>query len=262
MHSRNLIAPRLLLIVSFIALSSLSPAQQPSNPSLDDILLHLRDDFVQYHATIPSFFCDEHVVSAVHQRGTSIPPTIADSTFRLRRNTDNGNTALYESRDIKTINNQPASPGSIITGAAIFTGGFSDALALVNSGSKACFNYRLSHHGHNLVIEYSPKQAPEHPETCLSESNSGRAFIDPETLHIVRIEDKTLDHPMPGGGGLWTWTIDFHPVDLSGQTFWLPGAITSKAASNNLPIAWTFTAHYSNCHKLTVTSHIVPDGDN
>ena len=270
MKPRNLITHSLLLIACVMALTPLSSAQQaPANPSLDEILLRLRDNYLQYHATIPNFFCDEHAVSHVSQRGTFIPPTTTESTFRLRRNTDAGHTALYESRDIKTINNQPAPSGHALTGPSI-SGAFSDALARVNSDSKSCFNYRLDHHGHKIVIDYSPRQPPEqqsqeqqpHPEACSAEPNSGRAFIDPQTLHIIRIENRTPDHPLPGSRGLWTWTIDFTQVDLDGQIFWLPRTISSTAAADNLPIVWSFTANYSNCHKLTVTSHILPASDN
>jgi hypothetical protein len=259
MKPRNLIAPSLLLIACVTALSPLSSAQQaPANPSLDETLLRLRDNYLQYHDTIPNFYCDEHAVSLVRQRGTFIPPTTTDSTFRLRRNTEAGETRLYESRDVKTINNKSAPPSHALTAPTIFTGAFSEALAYVTSNYESCFDYRLTQRHHKIAIDYSPKPPQQQAKSCPTEPNSGRAIIDPQTLQITRIEDKVPNHPLPGSRGLWIWTIDFSPVNLDGQTFWLPRTIDSTASAYNLPIVWTFTANYSNCHKLNVTSHVLP----
>jgi uncharacterized heparinase superfamily protein len=61
----------------------------------------------------------------------------------------------------------------------------------------------------------------------------------------------------------WTWSVDFAPVTFDNKQFWMPATITSKAVANNASGVWSFTANYSNYHKLTVNSRIITDvGDN
>ncbi len=60
--------------------------------------------------------------------------------------------------------------------------------------------------------------------------------------------------------GVWHLTIDYAPVSLAGKTFWMPSTLTSTATPSGVytPIVYAFSAHYSDYHKLEVTSHIVP----
>jgi hypothetical protein len=56
-------------------------------------------------------------------------------------------------------------------------------------------------------------------------------------------------------------TVDYAPVQLDGQTFWMPAAIASTVTSGRgtfHAIVWTFKATYRNFHKLEVTSRILP----
>jgi hypothetical protein len=68
---------------------------------------------------------------------------------------------------------------------------------------------------------------------------------------------------LPALYGVWRISIDYVPVLFSGQTFWMPSIITSRAtpADADNPTVWSFNAHYTDYHKLEVTSHILPFRD-
>jgi hypothetical protein len=59
--------------------------------------------------------------------------------------------------------------------------------------------------------------------------------------------------------GTWKWAVDYAPVELDGQTFWLPKTISSRTATNHPPtVVWTFVANYRNYHLLAVKSKMLP----
>jgi uncharacterized heparinase superfamily protein len=61
---------------------------------------------------------------------------------------------------------------------------------------------------------------------------------------------------------LWIWSVDFAPVTFDNRQFWMPRTITSNAEANDGSGFWTFTATYSNYHKLNVSSRIITDTGN
>jgi hypothetical protein len=258
----------LLLVLQPFALAqqaTLNPSPHPEksaklNP-LDQILVQLEKNFLQYNASIPSFFCNEHVVSELHQYGVLRFITRTDSIFRVKRTGHDKSSKLIESREIKSINDKHVENAPSLSGPAILVGAFSAATAIVTYDQKACFTYRLITplFGHRYTIEYATKSPKDQDKHCtMTEASSGRAFIDSRTMQIVRIECRTPNHPMPGSTGLWTWSIDYGKVILDGKVFWLPKKINTEAASYSSPLVWSFDATYRDYHELNVTSRIIP----
>jgi hypothetical protein len=59
-------------------------------------------------------------------------------------------------------------------------------------------------------------------------------------------------------------TVDYAPIPLGPETFWLPTTITSRDTTGKgtfHPTVWTFQATYRNYHKLEVTTRIVPTAE-
>ena len=82
--------------------------QTTETPTMHEILQRLQENLEQYDSGVPSFFADEHVVSRmvpdVHDQ-----ETVTDSVFRLKRTPHpDHTTTLEESREVKTVNGQPA----------------------------------------------------------------------------------------------------------------------------------------------------------
>jgi hypothetical protein len=139
---------------------------------------------------------------------------------------------------------------------------------------KDCYDYRLlpnmRHnpevamlflHADVLVLEYALKSPlPADAQCPVREQTMGRAFIDPFSMQIVRLEQQRPRHDE--GSGLpvaWSWSINYARVMMGGKPFWLPKTISSKASSlDGGRFKWSFLATYSNYHLMTVTSTILP----
>jgi hypothetical protein len=264
--------PRLTSVVLATSLAAVCFAQQPAaaapDPqarSLHDILVRLQSNLTDYLTNVPSFFCDERVISNRKQPGLPDKRTTTDSVFRLRRDSKLGKPVLTESREIKTVDGSRAN-GEELHGPSILNGVFASGASIVSMEMSRCFNYKLEPPGTlnkapAIIISFNAKPKIPSNESCLNvESQSGRAFIDPVTLHTERVETHIPNHQVsPNLKVLWTWAVDYAPVSLANRQFWMPKAIVSKAVANDASATWEFNANYSNYHKLTVTSHIVTD---
>ena len=276
------------------------PAQQTDPTNLDAILQQLDSNLLQYETGVPSFFCKEHALSEL-QLGSDTSTyrrTVADSTFRVHRASDPGQPVqLEESRIVNTIDGKPqtSEAAQIDSPIAVF-GVFSNALKLVSTSSRACFQYRLhpprkGHYTDPIVIDFSSLPIKDRGASCqYVEKTSGKALIDPISMHVVHMDTRTSDHEiLPGTRGDWDWSIDYSRITLNGKTFWLPSSIRSTAmaesssstdkppaagaprgttAYNNAPPSTTMaskgaaTYHlletFTGYHLLTVESRIVP----
>jgi hypothetical protein len=251
--------------------------QKTETPALEEILQRLESNLSQYDSGVPSFFCDEHVVSRmvpdIHDQ-----ETVTDSVFRLKRvvNADH-TTTLEESREVKTVNGRPATTQEI-GGPSIVRGAFEGGLAVVSLSQQSCMNYTLERAKRNdakapIVIRFVSVLTPENKGGCLLQENGrGQVYIDRATMQITRMELTTPHHTIIPGDemgygaivGEWALSVDYAPVVLDGKSFWMPATITSRTASGRgtfHPIVWTFKASYRNFHKLEVRSRIVPFGE-
>jgi hypothetical protein len=250
------------LLLSLIAPFCSAGAQQAAPPTLDEILLRLENNLDRYDKQVPNFFCNEHVVSLLSY-GTKQQSTITDSVFRVTRNLSG---TLIEEHEIKVVNGTPAN-GERVGGPVTLGGVFSGGLDAVSLRQKACMSYTLQPiqpggSGEPYIIEFTTLRNPKLRAECvLKEEGSGRVFIDPVTLQVTRMELMAPHHAIsPGEAGVWNISINFAAVSFAGQTFWMPTTITSTATPSEVyvPTAYSFSARYSDYHKLEVTSHIVP----
>jgi len=244
-------------------------AQQAPSPTLDEILLRLNANLQHYDSQVPSFFCSEHVVSSVvYNRKRE--GTVTDSVFRLKRSAKPGQTGtLDESREIKAVNGSPVQ-GEHIGGPSILSGAFSGGLDLVSLDQKACMSYTLrpgkpGQTREPYVVQFATLPSIHHLSGCLlNEDGTGSISIDPATMQATRMEFTIPRHTiLPGTVGVWKVSIKYSPVLLGGQTFWMPARIVSTAISgfdDNLTV-WSFSAHYTDYHKLEVTSRILLPGE-
>ncbi len=249
-------------------------AQQTQPPTLGEILQKLEANLDYYDSSVPSLFCDEHVASNIspnpHKQNT-----LTDSIFRLKRvvNPDQGRPPLAESREIKTVNGKLRSFAADIdiAGPTVISGAFEGALAVVSLSQRACMNYTLERPRRNgpIIVRFSSLLTPQNTAGCLlQEEGKGRILIDPATMQITRMELNTPHHVIVPESRFYSATmgdrvlsVDYAPVQLEGQTFWLPSTITSTVTSGRgtfHAVVWSFKATYRNFHKLEVTSRVVP----
>jgi hypothetical protein len=252
----------IILLVQFTVAFHLVLAQQAPPPTLDEILLRLEGNLNHYEKEVPNFFCNEHVVSSLSY-AKKHQSTVTDSVFRVVR-TSSG--TLTESHEIKAVNGTPAK-GEHVGGPTSLSGVFTGGLDAVSLRQRACMSYTLQpidpgHPNEPYVIQFTTLPNTRRRSECvLKEEGAGRVFVDPATMQVTRMELRAPNHAInPGEVGLWYISINYAPILLVGQTFWMPTALTSTATPSDVytPTVYSFSARYADYHKLEVTSHIVP----
>jgi hypothetical protein len=230
-------------------------------PTLGEILQRLQENLNQYDSAVPSFFCDEHVVTSARRRGDR-GGAVTDSTFLVKRipgSDDKMN--LQESREVKTVSGKPATADSI-GGGFLIEGAFSNDLALVSLSQQACMDYSLKsinpdHSKDPILVEFASVAAGERSPACLMQEDvSGSVLIDPETTQVTRMQFHAPHHIIGKEMGSLDVTVEYAPVELDGKSFWLPKSISERMADSLF--SWTYVATYLNYHKMEVTSRILP----
>ena len=255
------IRPVILLILFAVPLH-LALGQSTPPPTLNEILLHLENNLNHYYKDVPNFFCHEHVDSSMRYANKH-QSTATDSVFRVVRAPSG---SLTESHEIQAINGTPAR-GEQVHGPAIVSGVFTGSLDTVSLSQNACMSYTLQpidpeHPNQPYIIEFTTLPGTQRrPECALKEEGSGRVLVDPATMQVTRLELRAPNHVISSGErGIWQVSIDYAPVSFVGKTFWMPSTVTSTAFPNDTftSVVHSFSARYSDYHKLEVTSHIVP----
>jgi hypothetical protein len=259
-------------LAAMLVSSSVLLAQHAKTPTLTDILQRLENNLNHYDTAVPSFFCDEHVVSQV-EPGSRDQDMITDSVFRLKRTPNPDHTStLVESREIKDVNGKPPTFQNI-DGPTLLDGAFEGGLAVVSLKQAACTNYSLQRTSRRrpndpYVVNFATVLTPQNTADCLLQENSkGRVLVDPVSMQITHLELTTPRHIItPTNSDISPYgkrviTVDYGPVLLGGETFWMPGTISLRVTSGSgtfHTIVWSFQATYRNYHKLEVTSRILP----
>jgi hypothetical protein len=261
-------------LVALLWFSSALCAQQAKAPTLDEILHRLQANLNHYDARVPSLFCDEHVVSSQMERNIPDESTVTDSVFRLKRTPKpDHTTSLAESREIKTVNGKPATSQDV-DAPTMLSGAFEGGLAVVSLEQTACMSYELQplnrkRPAEPYIVNFATALTPRNSAACLlREKSKGRASIDPSSMQVTHLELTTPRHVMiPGDSfsppvvGRRFLSVDYAPVLLGGETFWMPSAITMRITRGSGTFhesVWSYQAAYRNYHKLEVTSRILP----
>ena len=261
-------------LVALLACSSALVAQRAKAPTLEEILDRLEANLNHYDARVPSLFCDERVVASRVEPGLRDQDTVTDSIFRLKRTLKPDHTnSLVESRQVQSVDGKPVASQQI-NAPTLLSGAFEGGLAVVSLSQRACMIYSLQrinkdHPGRPYAVRFATALTLQNSAGCLlQEKSSGRAFIDPASLQITHLELTTPRHVIIPGNrftspivGRRVLTVDYAPVVLGGETFWMPSTIamrnTSGAGTFHMMV-WSYQATYRNYHKLEVTSRILP----
>ena len=245
-------------------------AQQAKAPTLGEVLQRLEANLNHYDAGVPSVFCDERLVSsrtAPHEQGLS---KITDSVFQLQRvPRGSGATMLLESREVRSVDGRPA--GSQAVGIpALLTGIFEGGLAVVSVDQTSCMNYKLEgakRPGQDIVVRFATLLTRSNTADCfLQEKSKGRVVIDAAAMQVKRLEIDTPRHTIVEGDeytsaeiGRRELSVDYAPVALGSETFWMPSAVTMRTTSGSDfdQTVWSFEATYRNYHRLEVKSRIL-----
>jgi len=246
---------------------------QQKGPTLGEVLQRLEANLNAYDAGVPSFFCEEQVVSSRAVQKERDDRSTTDSVFRLKRTPQaDGTTALVESREIKRVNGRVPTSAKVHV-PTLLTGIFEGGLAVVSVGQTSCMNYKLERSKvvGEIVVGFATFLTPSNTDDCfLQEKSKGRVVVDAASMQVKRLEIETPRHVIDDGDeydgrevGRRELTVDYAPVELGTGTFWMPSAIgmrTTSGSSFDVTV-WTFQATYRNYHKLEVSSRILSKPD-
>lgn len=236
-------------------------AQQPLD--LDRILSQIEVNTELYNVTVPSFVCNEHIVSQEVHEGKIKRDITVDAVFSVTRSTAKANT-VEESREVKLVDGKPA-PGKNITMPLSFSGGFSGALnKFLSSDHRLCFEYAAdastpSPEG-RAAFTFVAKPASAGDPQCASiqPGTTGRFTVDTASMQVTHIE-RTVQNPVGKDRTvLGTAAVEYAPVILNAKSFWLPTTITAFTTETSKTNGLRFTAQYSKYHRFAATVTIVP----
>jgi hypothetical protein len=261
--------PRSATCVGLLHLALIAAGFSQSLPKLEQVLPRIQEHVKEFEHSLPDFICDEKITSKELMGGTTIHETDIDSTFRGTQNRDKNPGGKYEPftewRDIQTIDGRPAPKGQQLTGPFLFGGGFSSILVEVFSPENfRYFNYKVI--GTDkvddkpaLVLKFETRKGQEallHRElfgTQYVMKGSGKAWIDPASMSVLRLEIQYLDPPMPEG--VLSLAVDYAPVMIQKKTFWMPRTVTAEQTVPNpkVPVGGQYVAEYSNYQEFKVS---------
>jgi hypothetical protein len=243
-----------------------SPERQPPGLELEEVLKQLEENLNEYRHSVPDLSCKEHVVSSMEGRRLH-KVTVSDSTFRLRKlRNEDGLVEFEESRVLRAVDGKvPANDSDTLSGPAVLSGVFSDGLQVVSSEFRGCYQYTMHRaregHAHEmLLVDFSDLPKDKRAVECPPfEGTRGQAAIDPVSMHVLQLEKTTPDpnHPL-GRTATWKWKVDYAPVQLQGETFWMPRAIHSMSRTDDGMYEWNFEGTYKDYHLFHVESRIMP----
>jgi hypothetical protein len=247
----------------FAGLAAVIAQAQQSNATLDQILARVEANTEQYKTSVPSFLCDEHIISQEIHDGKLRHETTVDALFRVTRSTSQTGL-LNESREVKAIDGK-LSGNNKINMPISFSGGFSGALAkFLSADHHQCFDYGPDPAAvvpaGTAAFTFTSREAAAKDPNCASiqPGTTGKFIIDSATVQVTHIE-RTLPYPIGKDHGvLGTASVDFAPVTLNGKSFWLPFTVTAFTSETPKTNAFRFTAHYSNYHRFAASSTILP----
>jgi hypothetical protein len=254
------------IVLAMLLTSAIAQAQRPT-PSLDQLLTQVQANTSQFAASVPSFSCDESLLSQESHNGKSSHETRLEASFRVSRSATPP-AGLSEFREIKSIDGKPAGAEKPNLPLSI-NGAFSGELnRFLSADSQRCLDFTLEDTAYDspISITFTPRQADfreaaEPGCTLVNRSTTGKALIDRNSLQVIHLERNT---PQPVAGDpnpVSFLAVDFTSVELNGKSWWLPSAIVAATQDVRHGRSFLFSAHYTNYHHYSVSSTILPAGD-
>lgn len=235
------------------------------SPKLEQILPRVQEHVKEFEFLLPDFICDETIISRELVSGIVHHETVIESTFRGTQHKDEEDRPFTESREIQSVDGHPPIKGQPLQGPFFFGGGFSSILDEVFSEkNQQYFSYKTTGIDKiegkvTLVINFATKAGQReilYREIFGSQaavSGKGKAWIDPNSMNVVRLEFQYLNPPF--FEGVLEVSVDYAPVVINGKQFWMPKTVTAEQTVPNPKhsVGGQYIASYSNYHQFNVS---------
>jgi hypothetical protein len=225
-------------------------AQAQDPLSLDQLLSQVPVNTERYSATVPSFICNEHILSQEVHEGKIKRETTVDAVFSVTRPAAKANT-LEESREIKLIDGKPAAT-KVMT------------LPLSFSDHRSCFEYAADASTKlpkgTAAFTFVAKPAAAEDTSCASiqPGTTGKFTVDTTSMQVTHIERTVQNSVGKDQTVLGTAAVDYGPVVLNGKSFWLPTTIIAFTTETSKTNSVRFAARYNDYHRFAATATILP----
>jgi hypothetical protein len=243
-------------------------AQNAPHVTADSLVDQLIENAAVYRATLPSLTAHETILS--HDSGQLLllkdaHYAQAEATMRVMRKTPDG--PLEESRQITMLDGKPVPPDKHVVLPTGINGGFGGLSGVFfGGGNRHCFNFVLAPHPapdtpYKLSITLRPESASTpHCPVKASEGMTATALVGADTHQLIHLE-WTLPADFAAKSHHWPFSsVDLAPAKLGNETFWLPTEVIARKGTGKNNEEWI--AHYSDYHRYTATSTIVPTSPN
>jgi hypothetical protein len=246
--------------------AAISCHAQQSALTVENVLARVRAHVAEYKSSIPSFISEESVDSQRFDGDKLKDEMKIESSFEMVKG--HSGSDLSETRTKNLVNGKVPKSQKVSPPFA-FNGGFANVIGFMNN---QCVDYRFAEapsSGKPIMVLASDKPTSSNrPASCSTQNYERKAFIEPETFQVFRIEETVQDiktglysHlpfvPVPSSHNVLTFSVDYMPVELGGKTFWLTKTVTADWKDKNKPIRLHYEAHYSNYHRFAATATVV-----
>jgi hypothetical protein len=261
--------PRFVIFVALLHLTLLPFCMAQKIPTLDQILSRAQDNVREFEFLLPNFICNEKITSQALTGSKLMRRTIIDSDFKGTQEPGGQDKPFTESREIRAIDGRSVGKSQQLTGPFLFGGGFSSILDMTFAQKNIPYhNYKITGiekiGGKSLVVvEFATKADQkelnlEIEGRKLLDRDTGKAWIDPESMHVVRIECRYLNLPPPAQ--VLDVSVDYAKVLINGKTFWMPKTVRAEEVMTGprekQPVKGQYAAEYSNYRKFEVSVEI------
>ena len=202
------------------------PAKLPDERSWPEFLERIRDNAMAYSDDLPNFICTQVTTRSERTFPGSwrvIDNFVADLTYFEKK----------ENYKVVSVGDRPAKASTIEDLKGTYsTGEFGTSLLILfhpHTNGKFYLEEADTINGHETVrISYQvPKETAGNTisyngERKIIAAYRGRCWIDPESFHVVRLEEKSIDIPPDFPITRAERAIDYELRDIGGQKYWLP----------------------------------------
>lgn len=233
-------------------------------PELEQALAGIRRNVEVFENQAPDFVCQEKITSRTvdEKDGRIENETVIESTFTGTQNHSAlsrlGGVSFKEERRIETVNGVRWKEKSMPAGVFRVGGGYSSLLVTI-FGAKGEANYSFSLLSPESVAftTNNGKQRIKGKEGARSFQATGRAWFDPVSFEVIRLEQRIVPRGDEPSGGL-PIAVDYGPVQIGESQFRLPVRVSATAhrANSGRAERGEYVAEYGNCRKYGSSSTI------
>jgi hypothetical protein len=249
-----------------------APGMADAQPTFEQALSRIRHNVEVFETQLPDFVCTEKITSrtVAEQDGSVEKETVIESTFSGRQNhsalSKLGGLSFKEERQIETVNGARWGEKTMPRGVFHVSGGYSSILVMI-FGSKGEANYSFSpaepDQGSSepaFVVAFTTKNGKQKVREKNGTSSfqaTGRAWFDPVSFEVIRLEERILAKADEPGDELPV-TVEYRPVQIGEGQFRLPVRVSATAHREVAGKAerGEYLAEYSDYRKYGASSTI------